>query len=67
MNSKIFFVAIAIVAAFGTAVGLATLTPVSAQNMTGGENMTMTMDDNMTSMGDNMTQPLEDENMTAGG
>ena len=66
MNSKIFFVAIAIVAAFGTAVGLATLTPVSAQNMTGGENMTMTMDENMT-MGDNMTQPLEDENMTAGG
>jgi hypothetical protein len=67
MNSKIFFVAIAIVAAFGTAVGLATLTPVAAQNMTGGGNMTITMDDNMTSMGDNMTQPLEDENMTAGG
>jgi len=29
--------------------------------------MTTTMDNNMTSMGDNMTQPLEDENMTAGG
>jgi hypothetical protein len=25
------------------------------------------MDENMTSMGDNMTQPLEDENMTASG
>jgi hypothetical protein len=24
----------------------------------------MTMDDNMTSIGDNMSQPLEDENMT---
>ena len=61
MNSKIFFVAIAIVAAFGTAtsvVGLDTLTPVLAQ-----DNMTMTMDNmtggNMTggnmTMGDNMT------------
>jgi hypothetical protein len=29
--------------------------------------MTMTMDENITSMGDNMTMPLEDENMTAGG
>jgi hypothetical protein len=67
MNSRIFFVAIAIVAALGIAVGLATLTPVMAQNMTGSKNMTMTMDDNMTSMGDNMTQPLEDENMTVGG
>jgi hypothetical protein len=38
-----------------------------AQNMTGGNNMTMTMNGNMTSMGGNMTQPLEDENMTAGG
>jgi hypothetical protein len=35
-----------------------------AQRTTGGGNMTMTMDDNMASMGDNMTQPLEDENMT---
>jgi hypothetical protein len=25
------------------------------------------MDDNMTAMGGNITQPLEDENMTAGG
>lgn len=41
--------------------------PALAQNMTGGENMTMTMDENVNSMGDNMTQPLEDENMTAGG
>ena len=59
MNSKILFVAIAIVALFGTAavVGLATVTPVLAQdnttiagNMTGG-NMTggnITMGDNMT-------------------
>jgi hypothetical protein len=59
MNSKILFVAIAIVAAFGTAavVGLVTVTPALAQdnmtmagNMTGG-NMTggnMTMGDNMT-------------------
>jgi hypothetical protein len=60
MNSKILFVAIAIVAAFGTAasvVGLATLTPVEAQdNMTMGDNMTL---GNMTggnmTMGDNMT------------
>ena len=52
--------AISIVAAFGTAasvVGLATLTPVVAQeNMTMGDNMTM---GNMTggnmTMGDNMT------------
>jgi hypothetical protein len=59
MNSKILFVAIAIVTAFGigAVVGLATVTPVLAQddmsmagNMTGG-NMTggnMTMGDNMT-------------------
>ena len=60
MNTRIFFVAIAIVAAFGTAasvVGFATITPVEAQdNMTMGGNMTggnmtggnMTMGDNMT-------------------
>jgi hypothetical protein len=29
--------------------------------------MTAAMDDNMTAMGGNITQPLEDENMTAGG
>ena len=59
MNSKLLFVAIAIVTSFGTAtvVGLANVIPVLAQdnmtmtgNMTGG-NMTggnMTMSDNMT-------------------
>jgi hypothetical protein len=41
--------------------------PVLAQNTTGGENMTMKMDSNMTSMGGNITQPLEDENMTPSG
>ena len=55
MDSKTLFVAIAIVAAFGTAasvVGLATLAPVVAQeNMTMGDNMTMA--GNMT--GGNMT------------
>lgn len=56
MNSKILFVAIAIVAAFGTGVGLATLTPVVAQ-----DNMTMMTDENMTGMG-NMTGG----NMTGG-
>ena len=56
MNSKILFVAIAIVTAFGIAavVGLATVTPVLAQdNMTMGGNMT----------GGNMTGG----NMTMGG
>jgi hypothetical protein len=53
MNSKILFVAIAIVAAFGTGVvsGLVTITPVLAQeNMTMGGKMTggnMKMGDNM--------------------
>jgi hypothetical protein len=64
MNTKILLVAFAIVAA---GFGLSAAAPVLAQNLTGGENMTMTMDENMTSMGDNMTMPLEDENMTAGG
>jgi hypothetical protein len=64
MNTKILLVAFAIVAA---GFGLSAAVPVLAQNLTGGENMTMTMDENMTSMGDNMTMPLEDENMTAGG
>jgi hypothetical protein len=64
MNTKILLVAFAIVAA---GIGLSAAVPVLAQNLTGGENMTMTMDENMTSMGDNMTMPLEDENMTAGG
>lgn len=65
MNTKLFFVAIAIVAAFGTAaavVGSASVTPVVAQ-----ENMTMTMDDNMTMgnmTGGNMTMG---DNMTMGG
>lgn len=64
MNTKILLVAFAIVVA---GFGLSAVAPSLAQNMTGGENMTMTMDENMNSMGDNMTQPLEDENMTAGG
>ena len=53
MNSKIFVLAIGIVAAFGVAgVGLATVAPVVAQeNMTMGDNMTMA--GNMT--GGNMT------------
>ncbi len=52
------------VTAFGVT---AIASPVLAQNMSGSENMTAAMDDNMTAMGGNMTQPLEDENMTAGG
>ena len=63
MNTQALIVAIAIVATFGIA---AITTPVLAQNMTGSENMTATMDDNMTAMDTNMTQPLEDENTTAG-
>ena len=63
MNTQALLVAIAIVATFGIAV---ITTPVLAQNMTGSENMTATMDDNMTAMDTNMTQPLEDENTTAG-
>ena len=63
MNTQVLLVAIAIVAAFGIA---AMTTPVLAQNMTGSENMTATMDDNMTAMDTNMTQPLEDENTTTG-
>jgi hypothetical protein len=63
MNTQALLVAIVIVATFGIA---AVTTPVLAQNMTGSENMTATMDDNMTAMDTNMTQPLEDENTTAG-
>jgi hypothetical protein len=63
MNTQALLVAIAIVATFGIA---AITTPVLAQNMTGSENMTATMDDNMTAMDTNMTQPLEDENTTVG-
>ena len=63
MNTKTFLVAFAIVAA---GFGLSAVAPAPAQNMTGGNNMTMTMNGNMTSMDGNMTQPLEDENMTAG-
>jgi len=56
MNTQVLLVAIAMVAAFGI---VAMTIPVLAQNMTGSENMT--------ALGDNMTQPLEDVNMTAGG
>jgi hypothetical protein len=63
-NAQVLLVAIAIIAAFSVA---ATTTPALAQNMTGGENMTAAMDDNMTAMGGNMSQPLEDESVTAGG
>ena len=64
MNTQAFLVVIAIVAAFTVA---AITTPALAQNMTVGENITAAMDDNMTAMEGNITQPLEDENMTAGG
>ena len=64
MNTQAFLVVIAIVAAFTIA---AITTPALAQNMTVDENITAAMDDNMTAMGGNITQPLEDENMTAGG
>lgn len=64
MNTKTLLVAFTIVAA---GFGLSEVAPALAQNMSGGENMTMTMDENITSMGDNMTMPLEDENYTAGG
>ena len=64
MNTQAFLVVIAIVAAFTVA---AIATPALAQNMTIGENITAAMDDNMTATGGNITQPLEDENMTAGG
>jgi hypothetical protein len=59
MNLKTLFVAIAIVAAFGIGVvsGLATITPILAQeNMTMGGNMTSgNMTGGNTTMGDNMT------------
>jgi hypothetical protein len=64
MNTQTSLIAIAIVAAFSIA---AITTPVLAQNKSGGENMTAAIDNNMTAMGNNMTQPLEDANMTAGG
>ena len=64
MNTQAFLVVTAIVAAFTVA---AITTPALAQNMTVDENITAAMDDNMTAMGGNITQPLEDENMTAGG
>jgi len=64
MNTQAFLVVIAIVAAFTVA---AITTPALAQNMTVDENITAAMDDNMTAMEGNITQPLEDENMTAGG
>lgn len=64
MNSKILFVAIAIVAAFGTAasvVGFATLNPVAAQ-----DNMTMMTDENMTGMGNMTGGNMTGGNMTLG-
>ena len=64
MNTQALLVVIAIVAAFTVA---AITTPALAQNMTAGENITAAMDDNMTAMGGNITQPMEDENMTDGG
>ena len=64
MNTKTLLVAFAIVVA---GFGLSAVAPALAQNRTGFDNMTMMLDDNMTSMGDNMTMPLEHENMTAGG
>ena len=64
MNTQALLVVIAIVVAFSVT---AITTPALAQNMTVGENMTASMDDNLTAMGGNITQPLEDENMTAGG
>ena len=64
MNTKTLLVAFAIVAA---GFGLSEVAPALAQNMSVGEKMTMTMDDNIASMGDNMTMPPEDENYTSGG
>ena len=63
-NAQVLLAAIAIVTAFSIT---AIASPALAQNMTGSENMTVTMDDNMTTMGGNMSQPLEDANITAGG
>ena len=63
MNTKLFFVAIAIVATFSIAVTAVT-TNVSAQNTTEG-NMTMSSD-NMTSMTSNLTMEMDDK-YTAGG
>jgi hypothetical protein len=63
-NAQVLLVAIAMVTASSVT---AIASPVLAQNMSGSENMTAAMDDNMTAMSGNMTQPLEDENMTAGG
>ena len=61
MNTKLFFIAIAIVATFSIAVTAVT-TNVSAQNTTEG-NMTV---DNMTSMTSNLTMGTDDK-YTAGG
>ena len=66
MNTKVLFVAFAIVAA---GFGIAPVAPVLAQDnmsMTMDENMTM-MSDNMTMMDDNMTGDMMEGNMTAGG
>jgi hypothetical protein len=63
MNTQTLLAVITIVMAFSIT---AIPAPVLAQNMTGSENMTAAMDDNMTAMGDNMTQPLEDTNTTSG-
>jgi hypothetical protein len=65
MNTKVFLVAFAIV---GAGFGIAAVAPALAQ-----ENMSMTTDGNMTSMGDNATTMGEnvtgimEDNMTAGG
>ena len=66
MNTKVLFVAFAIVAA---GFGIATVAPVLAQDnisMTMDENMTM-MSDNTTMMDDNMTGDMMEGNTTAGG
>jgi hypothetical protein len=69
MNTKLFFIAIAIVATFSFAVTAIT-TNVSAQNMTDGNmtggNMTMSAGDNMTSMANNLTMEMDDKYSASG-
>jgi hypothetical protein len=65
MNTKVLLVAFAIV---GAGFGISSVAPALAQ-----DNMSMTMNENMTSMGDNMTMMGDNTtgttlgNMTAGG
>jgi hypothetical protein len=59
MNTKLFFTTIVIATTFSIAVTAIT-TPISAQNMTGG-NMTLSVDGNMTSMGNNLTMEMDDK------